>query len=485
MARSQTLFDLHSPWGAPVLFKKDGSFQIYIDYRELDKLTIKNILRMNNLFNKTLKDRLCNAPILSLPDGAEDFVVYCDASNQGLGCVLLQRGKVVAYASWQLKIHEKNYTTHNLELDHKSLQHIFDQKNLNIRQRRWIKLFSDYNCEIRYHPGKLLAARNEAIKKENALPEMLRGLDQQMEKKGDEGLYYMDIIWVTLIGDIRIMIMGEAHATRYSIHRGADKTYYDLRDMHCWPGMKRNVARNERLKAATDRQKSYTDDRRKPIKFEVGDQVLLKVLPCKGVVRFQKNGKLVLRGTVDWKSSKQSTNALSATEAAYITPSEVAMEAVWIRKFISVLGIVPIVNEAIKMFAIIQPRFLLPMNWGFRGAPDTTREDTTIDFERLRNMYLSFHHEFISMDHEHEVLNLDLAGMRSSNAIALDSPYLLVLITETPQRRQHESRKPPTVELFDVDTERISIVTVNTKEFHSDVLEIIVRIMRRTLDKSL
>ncbi|GJW86529.1 putative reverse transcriptase domain-containing protein [Tanacetum coccineum] len=65
---------------------------------------------------RTLKDNLCNALILSLSDGAEDFVVYCDASNQGLGCVLMQRDKVITYASWQLKIHEKNYTTHDLEL---------------------------------------------------------------------------------------------------------------------------------------------------------------------------------------------------------------------------------------------------------------------------------------------------------------------------------------------------------------------------------
>ncbi|GJV23475.1 putative reverse transcriptase domain-containing protein [Tanacetum coccineum] len=65
---------------------------------------------------QTLKDKLCNAPVLALPDGPEDFVVYCDASGIGLGCVLMQRGKVIAYASRQLKIHEKNYTTHDLEL---------------------------------------------------------------------------------------------------------------------------------------------------------------------------------------------------------------------------------------------------------------------------------------------------------------------------------------------------------------------------------
>ncbi|GJY49603.1 putative reverse transcriptase domain-containing protein [Tanacetum coccineum] len=138
---------------------------------------------------QTLKNNLCDAPILTLPDGVEYFVVYCDASNQGLGCVLMQRGKVIAYASRQLKIHEKNYTTHDLELgavvftlktwrhylygiksviytDHKSLQHIFDQKELNMRQRRWIELFSDYECEIRYHPDKVNVVADALSRKE-------------------------------------------------------------------------------------------------------------------------------------------------------------------------------------------------------------------------------------------------------------------------------------------------------------------------------
>ncbi|GJY45051.1 putative reverse transcriptase domain-containing protein [Tanacetum coccineum] len=124
-----------------------------------------------------LKKKLCSAPILPLPKGSEDFIVYCDASIKGLGVVLLQREKVIAYASRQLKIHEKNYTTHDLEIravvfslklwrhylygtkctvftDHKSLQHILNQKELNMRQCRWLELLSDYDCEIRYHPGK-------------------------------------------------------------------------------------------------------------------------------------------------------------------------------------------------------------------------------------------------------------------------------------------------------------------------------------------
>ncbi|GJY68478.1 putative reverse transcriptase domain-containing protein [Tanacetum coccineum] len=100
-----------------------------------------------------LKQKLCSAPILALPEGSEDFIAYCDASKKGLGAVLMQREKVISYASRQLKIHEKNYTTHDLELG-ASLQHILDQKELNMRQRRWLELLSDYDCDIRYHPGK-------------------------------------------------------------------------------------------------------------------------------------------------------------------------------------------------------------------------------------------------------------------------------------------------------------------------------------------
>ncbi|GJY58719.1 putative reverse transcriptase domain-containing protein, partial [Tanacetum coccineum] len=149
---------------------------------------------------QTLKDKLCNAHVLALPDGPEDVVVYCDASEIGLGCVLMQRGKVIAYASRQLKINEKNYTTHDLELgavvfalkiwrhylygtksviytDHKSLQHIFSQKELNMRQRRWIELFSDYDCEIRYHPGKANVVADALSRKERVKPKRVRAMN--------------------------------------------------------------------------------------------------------------------------------------------------------------------------------------------------------------------------------------------------------------------------------------------------------------------
>src|SRR4051812_47203636 len=124
-----------------------------------------------------LKRRLTSAPVLVLPDPEEPFVVYCDASHMGLGGVLMQEGKVVAYASRQLRTHEKNYPTHDLELaavvfllkiwrnylygarfevfsDHKSLKYLFDQKELNMRQRRWLEFLKDYDFSLNYHPGK-------------------------------------------------------------------------------------------------------------------------------------------------------------------------------------------------------------------------------------------------------------------------------------------------------------------------------------------
>nr|GEW91373.1 putative reverse transcriptase domain-containing protein [Tanacetum cinerariifolium] len=180
---------------------------------------------------QTLKDKLCNTPILALPDGPEDFVVYCDASEIGLGCVLMQRSKVIAYASKQLKIHEKNYTTHDLEIeavvfvfkiwryylcgtksviymDHKSLQHIFSQKELNMRQRRWIKFFSDYDCKICYHPGKANVVADALNRKERkeAVDESARlqkGLDEMIEQRSDGTLYYLNRIWLPLKGDVK------------------------------------------------------------------------------------------------------------------------------------------------------------------------------------------------------------------------------------------------------------------------------------------
>ena len=126
---------------------------------------------------ETLRQKLCEAPVMTFLEGVDGFVVYCNASIMGLGAVLMQRGRVIAYASRQLKPHEANYPTHDLELgavvfalkiwrhylygvrcviytDHKSLKYLMDQPNLNMRQHMWLDVVKDYDYEILYHPRK-------------------------------------------------------------------------------------------------------------------------------------------------------------------------------------------------------------------------------------------------------------------------------------------------------------------------------------------
>ncbi|GJS93476.1 putative reverse transcriptase domain-containing protein [Tanacetum coccineum] len=490
-----------SPWGALVLFvkKNDGSFRMCIDYRELNKLTVKNrypLPRIDGLFNQLqglsvyskidlrsgyhqlrvreedipktafrtryghyefqvmpfgftnapavfmdlinrheehlklilellkkeeLYAKFSNAPILALPEGAENFIVYCDASHKGLGDVLMKNEKVIAYASRQLKIHENNYTTHNLELgavvfalkiwrhylygtkctlftDYKSLQHILDQKELNTRQRCWLEFLSDYDCEIRYHPGKenvvkILEAQTEARKPENLEAEDVGGMlvetSRESENPRKEKLalradgklclnnrnrltksahflpmrendpmdklirLFTSQFWRSFQKDLGTRLdMSTAYHPQTDGQ--SERTIQTLEDMLCayvidfgngWDrhlpiiefsynnsyhtsikdapfealyGRKchspvcwvevgdtqltgpeiihetteKIIQIRQRIQAARDRQKSYADVRRKPLEFQVGDKVMLKVSPWKGVIRFGKRGNL-------------------------------------------------------------------------------------------------------------------------------------------------------------------------------------------------
>ncbi|GJT36065.1 putative reverse transcriptase domain-containing protein [Tanacetum coccineum] len=207
---------------------------------------------------------------MALPEGSEDFIVYCDASIKGLGVVLMQREKVIAYASRQLKIHEKNYTTHDLELgavvfsmklwryylygtkctvftDHKILQHILNQKELNMRQRRWLELLS-LNL-----PKQILDAQTEARKPENIKYEDVGGMlhenskdskkfrTKKLEPRMDGTLCFNGRSWLPCYGDLRIVIMHESHKSKYSIHPGSEKMYQDMKKLYWWPNMKANI----------------------------------------------------------------------------------------------------------------------------------------------------------------------------------------------------------------------------------------------------
>ncbi|GJY45936.1 putative reverse transcriptase domain-containing protein [Tanacetum coccineum] len=219
-----------------------------------------------------LKEKLWSVIILTLPEGAENFIVYCDASHKGLGVVLMQNEKVIAYASRQLKIHEKNYTTHDLELGE---EHILDQKELNMRQRRWLELLSDYDCDTCYHPGKanvvadalsrkerikplrvralvmtigleltnqILNAQIEAMKPKNFEAEDVGGIikkgkldnpkQERLESRVDGTLCLRNRSWLSCYGDLRTLIMHESHKSKSTVHPGSDKMYQDMKKLY-------------------------------------------------------------------------------------------------------------------------------------------------------------------------------------------------------------------------------------------------------------
>ncbi|KAL0561549.1 hypothetical protein IC582_001983 [Cucumis melo] len=308
-----------------------GYYRRFVEGFSKLALPLTNLIRKNVKFEWTdacersfqeLKKILVTAPVLTFPTPGVEFEIYCDASHQRLGCVLMQKGKVMAYASRLLKKHECNYPTHDLELaavvlalklwwhylygerchiftNHKSSKYIFDQKELNLRQRRWLELIKDYDCTIDYHPGKANVVADALSRKSShsnitlnsigssLLRELkmgeaamsvgklgslvahfqvrpilidriikaqlddarLRKLAEEVRQnqrlnyslRGDGALMKYDRLCVPSDQTIKDQISEEAHSSAYAMHPGSTKVYRTLKKHYLWPGMKREI----------------------------------------------------------------------------------------------------------------------------------------------------------------------------------------------------------------------------------------------------
>ncbi|GJU26509.1 putative reverse transcriptase domain-containing protein [Tanacetum coccineum] len=194
-----------------------------------------------------IKQKLCSAPILALPKGSENFIIY----EKNYTTHDLELGAVVfALKMWR---HYLYWTRYTIFTDHKSLQHILDQKELNMRQWRWLELLSDYDCDIRYHPGKANVVADALSRKERVKPLRLTTEDvggmlrqdltkERLKPRADGTLCLNKRSWLPCYGDLRTLVMHESHKSKYSIHPGSDKMYQDLKQLYWWPNMKANIA---------------------------------------------------------------------------------------------------------------------------------------------------------------------------------------------------------------------------------------------------
>ncbi|KAI3735990.1 hypothetical protein L6452_15519 [Arctium lappa] len=276
--------------------------------------TVHSRLLQDSFATHLLHNEECQIPLdrraRSSLSNSQEEIVYSDASKMGLRCVLMQQGKVIAYASRQLKDHGKKYPTHDLEL-------------------AALELLKDYDCELLYHPDKAnvvvdaLSRRNyeggiklsltridvvssflenikscqtEALKEENLKSEVMVKQSGVLTEDSCGLKLFQGRIWVPKLGGNRELLLEEEHKSKYSIHPGSTKMYRDLKLNYWWPVMKLDVANyverlkiihettdkvkeiRERLKAAEDRQKSYADKKRRHVEFQVGDRVMLKCL---------------------------------------------------------------------------------------------------------------------------------------------------------------------------------------------------------------
>ncbi|XP_072084689.1 uncharacterized protein [Arachis hypogaea] len=289
---------------------------------------------------QTLKQKLTSAPILILLEPHEPFEVYCDASLKGLGCMLMQHWNVVVYVSRQLRLHEVNYPTHDLKLAAivfalKIWRHhlygtnvvadALSRKSLTIA---WMRIKEEELVDLKLDIGEVAgrACLNQlqisstfkteiqrAQQDEQKLQQLFQPVGEKRLgefTKDDEGLWrYKWRICIPDIGSLRQDLLSEAHNSKFSIHSGSTKMYYDLKKMFWWPGMEAGEASvlgpevvaettekakkiRERILIAQSRQKSYMDQRRKLLEFEVGEHVFLRVTPTTRIGRAIKTKKL-------------------------------------------------------------------------------------------------------------------------------------------------------------------------------------------------